>query len=332
MCIMNILVKTFLFSTFLIYSSSEPLGYMVMADSGNGLENMPKVEQIDIDKELQKELNTLESRLQFIETTLIHFKKDYDVLNESYNNMKTQFDQATARINQLENSTQKTRMEVVEQNLKYSDLQSVNSNLQKTVNDTNIRLKTNTAALSTEISNITDEVINMSDMTSRDFASLRNKDLILENKFQEISKNQLSIASTLNQIKFQKRKPVVFVAKLSRDVILSDREIITFDDVKLNEGLGFDPIRGVFTSTTNGIYTFSVLVESTNRAVRAAIYRNNEPFAQISGQLLNRGGALASSTTYVHLDEGDRVWIQWTGDNAMIGHLQSQFTGHLLNI
>ncbi|XP_062585022.1 uncharacterized protein LOC134265372 [Saccostrea cucullata] len=329
---MNLLVKVFHFSTFLIYSISEPLGYKVTTGSGNDSENMPKVEQIDIDKELQKELNTLESRLQFIETTLINFKKDYDVLNESYNNMKTKFDQATARISQLENSTQETRMEVAEQKLTYANLQSVHSSLQKTVNDTNNRLNFKSAVLSTEISNITDEVVNMSNLTNRDFASLRNKNLILENKFQEITKNQLSIASTLNQIKFLKHNPVVFVAKLSRDLMLSSREIITFDDVHLNEGLGFDPVRGVFTSTTNGIYTFSAIVESTNRPVKAAIYRNNEPFAQISGPLLNRGGAMASSATYVHLDEGDLVWIQWTGDNAMIGHLQSQFTGHLLNL
>lgn len=130
----------------------------------------------------------------------------------------------------------------------------------------------------------------------------------------------------------QKNKLVVFVAQLSREILISTNKIIVFDKNQLNEGRGFDPHTGVFTATARGIYTFSASIESTNCDVRGAIYRNNEQFAHIAGHFVDREGALGSATSYVHLDEGDRVWVQWMGElNGRVGHVQSQFAGHLLH-
>lgn len=329
---MNMLVKAGLFFAILICLNCEPLRTQTSNDAGNGSDNVPHVEQIDIDRELQKEVNTLESRLEFVETTL---QKNYDALKENFNSLKTDYNQATMRIQQLENLTQQTVMDLHDQSSKYFTLESINSNLQKTVDNTNVRLDDKTSALWTEISNVTEEVVSISGMTNRSFDILRNKNVLLENKFQEISNNQSTIVSTLNRIKFpgpQKNKLVVFVAQLSREILISTNEIIVFDKDQLNEGRGFDPQTGVFTATARGIYTFSASVESTNCDVRGAIYRNNEQFAHIAGHFVDREGALGTATSYVHLDEGDRVWVQWMGErNGRVGHVRSQFAGHLLH-
>nr|XP_022316823.1 uncharacterized protein LOC111120397 [Crassostrea virginica] len=328
------LMKTVLISTFFLCFQCEPLRNTATDEQGNGSKLVPQVEQIDIDKELQKELNTLESRLAFVESTFQNFLNGYNDLKQNYGNLKTQYSQAMARIHQLENVTQQTRQEISAQNSQYSTLESINSNLQKTVDNTNVRLSNSTSVLWTEISNVTDEVINISDMTNRSFDFLKNKNVILENKFQEISKNQSSIVSALNHITSpgsRNSNLVVFVAQLSREILISTHEIIIFDKSQLNEGHGFDSTTGVFTATTQGIYTFSASVESDNRDVRGAIYRNNEPFVYILGLFVDQKGAFASAMSYVHLDEGDRVWVQWTGGvNGRIGHFRSQFTGHLL--
>lgn len=332
---MNMIVRAALFFAILICLNCEPLRTQAPNEAGNGSDNAPHIEQIDIDKELQKEVNTLESRLEFVENTLQNFQNNYNALKENFNGLKTNYNQATMRIQQLENLTHQTVMDLHDQSSKYFTLESINSNLQKTVDNTNVRLDDKTSALWTEISNVTEEVVSISGMTNRSFDILRNKNVLLENKFQEISNNQSNIVSTLNQIKFpgpQKNKLVVFVAQLSREILISTNKIIVFDKDQLNEGRGFDPHTGVFTATARGIYTFSASIESTNCDVRGAIYRNNEQFAHIAGHFVDREGALGSATSYVHLDEGDRVWVQWMGElNGRVGHVQSQFAGHLLH-
>lgn len=200
MCMMNLSVKIVVLSAYLIYSFGESLGNSSTTNSGNGSERVPNIEQTDINKELQKELNTLESRLRFVETTVTNFQTNFGVLKQNYDSLKIQFQQATARIQQLENATQQTIIEINDQSSKYSDLQNMNSDLVKTVDKTNVKLDNNTAVLSTGISNVTGEVTSISDMTNRNFASLRNNDIVLENKFLEISNHQSTIVSTLNQI------------------------------------------------------------------------------------------------------------------------------------
>lgn len=383
---MNMIVRAALFFAILICLNCEPLRTQAPNEAGNGSDNAPHIEQIDIDKELQKEVNTLESRLEFVENTLQNFQNNYNALKENFNSLKTNYNQATMRIQQLENLTHQTVMDLHDQSSKYFTLESINSNLQKTVDNTNVRLDDKTSALWTEISNVTEEVVSISGMTNRSFDILRSKNVLLENKFQEISNNQSNIVSTLNQIskyykvKYykvvflfyfvitgtcknfpvhtssfivmnkkthtskilwiflpefpgpQKNKLVVFVAQLSREILISTNKIIVFDKDQLNEGRGFDPHTGVFTATARGIYTFSASIESTNCDVRGAIYRNNEQFAHIAGHFVDREGALGSATSYVHLDEGDRVWVQWMGElNGRVGHVQSQFAGHLLH-
>lgn len=199
MCMMNLSAKIVL-SAYLIYSFGESLGNSSTTNSGNGSERVPNIEQTDINKELQKELNTLESRLRFVETTVTNFQTNFGVLKQNYDSLKIQFQQATARIQLLENATQQTKIEINDQTSKYSDLQNMNSDLVKTVDKTNVKLDNNTAVLSTGISNVTGEVTSISDMTNRNFASLRNNDIVLENKFLEISNHQSTIVSTLNQI------------------------------------------------------------------------------------------------------------------------------------
>lgn len=197
---MNMIVRAALFFAILICLNCEPLRTQSPNEAGNGSDNAPHIEQIDIDKELQKEVNTLESRLEFVENTLQNFQNNYNALKENFNSLKTNYNQATMRIQQLENLTHQTVMDLHDQSSKYFTLESINSNLQKTVDNTNVRLDDKTSALWTEISNVTEEVVSISGMTNRSFDILRSKNVLLENKFQEISNNQSNIVSTLNQI------------------------------------------------------------------------------------------------------------------------------------
>jgi chromosome segregation ATPase len=197
---MNLSVKFVLLSAYFIYYLCESTGSSPSTNSGNGSGRLPSIEQMDINKELQAELNTLESRLQFMETTVTNFQKNYSALKQNYDSLTVQFQQASARIRQLENVTQQAKMEINDQSSKYSDLQNMNSNLVKTVDKTNVKLDNNTAVLSTGINNVTGEVTSISHMTNRNFASLRHNDIVLENKFLEMSKHQSTIVSTLNQI------------------------------------------------------------------------------------------------------------------------------------
>lgn len=225
---MNMIVRAALFFAILICLNCEPLRTQAPNEAGNGSDNAPHIEQIDIDKELQKEVNTLESRLEFVENTLQNFQNNYNALKENFNSLKTNYNQATMRIQQLENLTHQTVMDLHDQSSKYFTLESINSNLQKTVDNTNVRLDDKTSALWTEISNVTEEVVSISGMTNRSFDILRNKNVLLENKFQEISNNQSNIVSTLNQIsKYYKVKYYKVVFLLSQNPNFLDLNAIS---------------------------------------------------------------------------------------------------------
>lgn len=94
---MNMIVRAALFFAILICLNCEPLRTQASNEAGNGSDNAPHIEQIDIDKELQKEVNTLESRLEFVENTLQNFQNNYNALKENFNSLKTNYNQATMR-------------------------------------------------------------------------------------------------------------------------------------------------------------------------------------------------------------------------------------------
>lgn len=91
-------------------------------------------------------------------------------------------------------------MDFYDQSFKYFIFESINFNFQKMVDNINVWLDDKMLVLWMEISNVIEEVVSIFGMINWSFDIFWNKNVFLENKFQEIFNNQLNIVFILNQI------------------------------------------------------------------------------------------------------------------------------------
>ncbi|KAK3084667.1 hypothetical protein FSP39_017192 [Pinctada imbricata] len=126
---------------------------------------------------------------------------------------------------------------------------------------------------------------------------------------------------------------VAFHAGLNKDVEnLPYNSKLVFDKVYLNQGLAYDPITGVFTCPTHGIYVFHWTITT-----KAGKYFYTD--FMVNGQMVGRShpnantvNRASSSSVVQRLKKEDKVWIEpldsYSGQYAYAGW--SFYSGYML--
>lgn len=113
-------------------------------------------------------------------------------------------------------------------------------------------------------------------------------------------------------------RPVAFTAKLKIDECRQKQDgVLTFADVSLNQGEGYNADTGVFTCPAAGLYHFIVSVTVYGR-VQCAILKNGEKVLSLyhankPDALSYNSSHVASISGLVRLVQRDRVWVNLCG-------------------
>ncbi|XP_043914871.1 C1q-related factor-like isoform X1 [Protopterus annectens] len=119
---------------------------------------------------------------------------------------------------------------------------------------------------------------------------------------------------------------IAFHACIEGEKAISPKVIsILFDNVLVNYGNGYNKQTGMFTCTIPGVYTFNYSLlprrDSTNTVVW--LIKNGDKLSYIHSVSTAGNAQAASLNAMLHLNAGDRVWIQlqqgepWTGNNSL---------------
>ncbi|KAL4239190.1 hypothetical protein ACF0H5_000007 [Mactra antiquata] len=135
------------------------------------------------------------------------------------------------------------------------------------------------------------------------------------------------------------KRIIAFHATISQDIkaYITKGQKIIFDTVNLNIGGCFEKTTGVFTAPINGLYLFSVSIESYASNNKAFLACNGAALSQIAlypSTLDSYRYDQASTTATVQLKVGDRIWIEHSSNNhftTYVGDMQSSFTGALIS-
>lgn len=106
----------------------------------------------------------------------------------------------------------------------------------------------------------------------------------------------------------QERPSVAFSAYLT-SVSPEGTDIVKFNNIWTNIGNAYNPITGVFTAPTNGLYSFtSVLLSLDNKILFRHIFRNNE---YLEGTFVSGDGQKTGTLSVVlDLNKNDLVYIK----------------------
>ena len=129
-----------------------------------------------------------------------------------------------------------------------------------------------------------------------------------------------------------KRNVIAFHANLRNTIKnIPKNTVLKFDDVKLNEGKGYDPKTGIFTVPTDGVYSFAWSLVSINGGtvdvaavvnnvalVKTCVYKQQSNYLSISGHLLSK------------LKKGNKVWLKtfWTATTHIHSDGYTFFSGN----
>lgn len=133
----------------------------------------------------------------------------------------------------------------------------------------------------------------------------------------------------MNFFEFPTLGIVAFTAKLNPcDSYPSHSGILTFRNVLINEGGGYNPVTGIFTCPMDGFYNFSVHA-SVYGLGQCAIFKNGESVVSLyHTSLPDKCSQIASISSVVKLSKNDQVFVNlWgpdrndifaTGDNDTV--------------
>ncbi|CAC5394177.1 unnamed protein product [Mytilus coruscus] len=129
------------------------------------------------------------------------------------------------------------------------------------------------------------------------------------------------------------RRPTFFASlKASQQTLYDIKDIVKFDDAKINIGGGYDSTTGIFTAPRNGIYIFSCTIVAVGGGdVQFQLNKNDQFYTGGYATKTNYGGQTVYSI--VEVMTGDKVYIKHrTGSLQKVsGNHHSTFSGYLLS-
>ncbi|KAL4223026.1 positive regulation of adiponectin secretion [Mactra antiquata] len=111
---------------------------------------------------------------------------------------------------------------------------------------------------------------------------------------------------------------------------------VIYDRIYYNAGGHYDSSTGVFTCPQNGLYLFSVFVESFSASsvstATVGIVINGQQYAVAVSEPTQYGHDASGGDVLVHhLQQGDRVWVEtYQHDNQDLTHAFNSFSGVLI--
>ena len=108
-------------------------------------------------------------------------------------------------------------------------------------------------------------------------------------------------------------------------------DVVTFDDVRVNRGQGYNSLTGVFTAPRKGLYHFScVITAHSSHHVHYQLNKNDAVY--INGYSNKSGHATSTISDVVEMKKGDRVFIKHGNSNyeEITGSHHSTFSGYFL--
>lgn len=107
---------------------------------------------------------------------------------------------------------------------------------------------------------------------------------------------------------------------------------IVFEEVGLNEGLGYDASTGIFTAPSGGIYVFDWTILAWGGQYAYTSLFVNDKFKSWSycHELNSKTFLPCSKMTVVKLNCGDRAWIGVYSGTANIMNQYTSFSGYKL--
>ncbi|XP_076102678.1 complement C1q-like protein 3 [Mytilus galloprovincialis] len=128
------------------------------------------------------------------------------------------------------------------------------------------------------------------------------------------------------------RRPTFFASLKTSQTLSSIRDIVKFDDAKINIGGGYDSTTGIFTAPRNGIYIFSCAIMANGGGeVQFQLNKNDQLYT--GGYAAKSGYGAQTVNSLVELRTGDKVYIKHrTGlSQNVLGSHYSTFSGYLLS-
>jgi len=108
---------------------------------------------------------------------------------------------------------------------------------------------------------------------------------------------------------------------------------IKYDGVGNNYGDGYDPITGVFTCPTAGLYLFTIFIDPTNDAQAAvSLKKDGVGYTQaIAEPSFNGQDLTGGSARPFRLAKGDRVWVEVINFETSLWESYTTFSGLLIH-
>ncbi|XP_052099185.1 complement C1q-like protein 3 isoform X3 [Mytilus californianus] len=128
------------------------------------------------------------------------------------------------------------------------------------------------------------------------------------------------------------RRPTFFASLKTSQTLSNIKDIVKFDDAKINIGGGYDSRTGIFTAPRNGIYIFSCTIMATgNNDVQFQLNKNDQLYTGGYAAKSNYGAQTVNSL--VELKTGDKVYVKHRTGKAenVHGYHFSTFSGYLLS-
>ncbi|XP_071166059.1 heavy metal-binding protein HIP-like [Mytilus edulis] len=129
-----------------------------------------------------------------------------------------------------------------------------------------------------------------------------------------------------------KRRPTFFASLKPSQTLASIKDIVKFNDVKINIGGGYDSSTGIFTAPRSGIYIIScTIMASGSSEVQFQLNKNDQLYT--NGYATKSGYAAQTINSLVDLRKGDKMYIKHrTGASQPVyGEHFSTFSGYLLS-
>ncbi|CAC5423922.1 C1QL [Mytilus coruscus] len=129
-----------------------------------------------------------------------------------------------------------------------------------------------------------------------------------------------------------KRRPTFFESLKTSQTLSNIKDIVKFDDAKINIGGGYDSTTGIFTVPWNGIYIFScTIMGNAGGAVHFQLNKNDQLYTAGFVAKSNYGAQTVNS--FAEFRTGDKVYVKHrssASESVRESHF-STFSGYLLS-